>query len=93
MNDFSEESAIDDMPAVVAPQRKPEFGDKVHYVDNWAGSEPFAELDAVVMVVFADRPAVNLRVFDPGFAWGHFDAAQVEHDAEKKPGTWHFPEE
>jgi hypothetical protein len=71
---------------------KPGFGSGVHYVDGRDEKNP-QELDAVVMVVFSERTAVNLRVLDPANAFGHFDAVQVEHDAGKAPGTWHYPQE
>ena len=64
--------------------RKPEFGDSVVYM---AGDK---QLSAIVQVVFADG-GTNLRVTDPGNAFGYFDVKQSFYDEHKVPGTWCYP--
>jgi hypothetical protein len=88
----SEVSAPESSPASVeqtppsqqTTTRRPEFGDRVLYV------EENRVLDATVQVAFTNG-TTNLRVHDPTSQLGYFDVAGVKHDVGEAIGSFHFP--
>jgi hypothetical protein len=71
-------------PSQTTATRRPEFGDKVLYVEEGR------VLDATVQVAFTNGTA-NLRVLDPASQLGYFDISGIKHDAGETINTFHYP--